>query len=103
MARTGQLSVYDSKDNRMIMYGGINALAGGDFLEDTWILTYPNNIGGTPAWTLIKVTGTAPQRRFVSGFYNSADNDLVFFGGASMISASLWDDHTFILSVANDL
>jgi len=103
MARTGQISVYDSKDNRMIMYGGINALTGADFLEDTWILTYPNNIGGTPAWISVKVTGTAPQRRFSSAFYSSADNDLVIFGGESMISASPWDDRTFILSVANDL
>jgi len=103
MARTGQVSVYDSKDNRMIMYGGINALTGADFLEDTWELTYANNIGGTPAWISVKVTGTAPQRRFSSAFYSSADNDLVIFGGESMISASPWDDRTFILSVANDL
>lgn len=103
MARTGQSSVYDSVNNRMIMYGGINALTGADFLEDTWILTFANNIGGTPAWSLVKVSGTAPQRRFHSAFYNAADNDLIIFGGESQISASPWDDRTFILSVANDL
>jgi fructose-specific component phosphotransferase system IIB-like protein len=102
-ARTGQISVYDSKDNRMIMYGGINSLTGTDFLEDTWILTFANNIGGTPAWISEKVSGTAPQRHFSSAFYSSADNDLVIFGGDSMITQSPWDDRTFILSVANDL
>jgi fructose-specific component phosphotransferase system IIB-like protein len=102
-ARTGQSSVYDSKDNRMIMYGGNNSLTGTAYYEDTWILTFANGIGGTPAWISEKVSGTAPQRHFHSAFYSSADNDLIIFGGESMIAQSPWDDRTFILSVANDL
>jgi len=102
-ARTGQVSVYDSKDNRMIMYGGNNSLTGTAYYEDTWILTFANNIGGTPAWISEKVSGTAPQRHFSSAFYSSADNDLIIFGGESMIATSPWDDRTFILTVANDL
>jgi hypothetical protein len=101
-ARTGQSSVYDSTNNRMIMYGGINALTGTDFLEDTWILTFANNIGGTPAWSLEKVTGTAPQRRFHIAFFSSSDDDLIIFGGQSQIE-SMADDRTFILSGANGL
>jgi fructose-specific component phosphotransferase system IIB-like protein len=102
-ARTGQSSVYDSKNNRMIMYGGNNSLTGTAYYGDTWILTFANGIGGTPAWTLEKVSGTAPQRHFHSAFYVPTDNDMIIFGGQSMISQSPWDDRAFILSVANDL
>lgn len=102
-ARTGQSSVYDSKNNRMMMYGGVNALAGTTDLEDTWILTFANNIGGTPAWISEKVTGTAPQLRFHNAFYNSSYDDMVVFGGLNQIAPSPYNDRVFILSVANDL
>lgn len=102
-ARTGQSSVYDSTNNRMIMYGGNNSLTGTAYFGDTWILTFANGIGGTPAWTLEKVSGTAPQRHFHSAFYVPADNDMIIFGGESMIAQSPWDDRTFILSTANGL
>ncbi len=98
--RTGQSTVYDTTNNRMIMYGGINAINGTRFLYDSWILTFPNGIGGTPAWTAEKVTGTAPERFFHSAAYSSAFNCLVVFGGDSQIE-SLPDDHIFILSRAN--
>ncbi len=102
-ARTGQSAVYDSSNNRMIMFGGINSLTGSGFLNDTWILTSPNGSGGTPGWIVEKVTGTAPLRRFHSAFYSSAFNDLVIFGGESQISQSPADDHVFVLSGANGL
>ena len=100
--RTGQITVYDSTDNRMIMYGGINQINGTRFLYDTWILTNANTLGGTPAWVAEKVTGTAPERFFHSAFYNPTFNDLVVFGGDSQIESQA-DDHIFILSTANGL
>ena len=101
--RTGQSSVYDSVHNRMIMYGGINAINGKYFLNDTWILTSPNGLGGTPAWSPLTVSGTAPQERFDAAFYSSAFNNLVIFGGESQISQAPADDHIFILSVADGI
>jgi hypothetical protein len=101
--RTGQCTVYDTAHNRMIMYGGINAIGGTRFLNDTWILADPNDLGGTPAWMPLTVSGTAPLRRFDAAFYSSAFNSLVVFGGDSQISQSPADDHIFILSVANGL
>ncbi len=100
--RTGQSTVYDATNNRMIMYGGINAINGTRFLYDSWVLTFPNGIGGTPAWIQEKVTGTAPERFFHSAVYSPAFNCLVVFGGDSQIE-SLPDDHIFILSVANGM
>ncbi len=87
----------------MIVYGGVNTLTGPKPLGDTWILTSPNGIGGTPSWISEKVTGTAPQMRFHIAFYSSADNNLVIFGGLSQIAASPANDRIFILSKANGL
>lgn len=102
-ARTGQSAVYDSTNNRMIIYGGINSVSGTGYLGDTWILTFPNAIGGSPAWIAEKVTGTAPLRRYHCAFYSSAFNDMLVFGGESQIAQSPADDHVFILSSANGL
>ena len=100
--RTGQATVYDATNNRMIMYGGINAINGTRFLYDSWILTNANSLGGTPAWSAETVTGTAPERFFHSASYSSAFNSLVVFGGDSQILSQA-DDHIFILSTANGL
>lgn len=102
-ARTGQVSVYDSVNNRMIMYGGVTTLTGTVPLGDTWVLTFANNIGGTPAWISEKATGTAPTLRFHSGFYNSSYNNLVVWGGENQITGASYNDRIFALSVANDL
>ncbi len=101
--RTGQSTVYDAMNNRMIMYGGIDSINGTRFLYDSWILTNANSLGGTPAWLPETVTGKAPERYFHSAFYSSASNDLVVFGGENEIVLSPADDHIFILSVANGL
>jgi hypothetical protein len=101
--RTGQSAVYDSVNNRMLVFGGINALTGTGYLGDTWILTSANGLGATPTWIALHVTGTAPLRRLHSAFYNSTLNDMVVFGGDSQITQSPADDHVFILSVANGI
>lgn len=102
-ARTGHSAVYDSVNNRMIVFGGNTSLTGIRPLNDTWILTFANGMGGTPAWTSLKVTGSAPQRCFHTAFYSAADNDMIVFGGLSQIQPAPWDDRAFILSVANGL
>src|SRR5579885_1549842 len=88
-ARTGHSAVYDSLNNRMIVFGGNASLTGIRPLNDTWILTFANGIGGTPAWTSLKVTGSAPQRCFHTAFYSAADNDMIVFGGLSQINPLL--------------
>jgi hypothetical protein len=103
VARTGQTSVYDSVNNRMIMYGGVTTLSGTVPLGDTWVLTFANDLGGTPAWISEKVTGTAPTLKFHSGFYNSPYNNMVVFGGQNQITGSPTNDRAFVLTVANDL
>ena len=101
--RTGQVSAYDSVHNRMIMFGGINAIGGKYFLDDTWILTNPNGLGGASAWSPEVVSGTAPQLWFDVGFYSPVYNSLIVFGGESQIIPSPPADHIFVLSQANGI
>ena len=97
-ARTGHSAVYDSANNRMIMYGGV--LANGTVVADTWILTGANGQSGTPAWSLLTVTnGTA--KAYHSAVYNPATNEMTVFAGEIAVVPS--DDHIFTLFNANGL
>ncbi len=102
VARTGQVTVYDSTNDRMIMFGGINSVHGKFYLSDTWVLTNANSLGGTPAWVEETVSGTSPALFYHSAFYSSTDNNLVVFGGGSNIEPA-GQDRVFILSMANGL
>ncbi len=46
-ARTGHSAVYDSVNDRMSVFAGSD---GTITLADSWILTFANGLGGTPAW-----------------------------------------------------
>jgi len=97
-ARTGHTAVYDSANNRMMAFGGVNSA--GTVLADTWVLTGANGQAGTPAWSLLTVTnGTA--KAYHSAIYNPANNEMTVFGGAIAIVPS--DDHIFTLFKANGL
>src|SRR5712672_1127025 len=57
--RWGASSVYDSANNRMVVFGGCN---GGCLptLNDVWVLTNANGLGGTQAWIQLLPIGTPP-------------------------------------------
>jgi hypothetical protein len=102
-ARYGHSAVYDSTNNRMIVYGGYN---GKTYLGDTWVLTNANGLGGTPAWTLtVAGTGNAPLRGFHTAIYSSATNEMITFSGKlpSNVTGDPSDDHTYTLTNANGL
>jgi len=98
--RSGHTAVYDSVNNRMTIFGGFH---GTHTLEDTDILTFPNGIGGTPAWSTIASTGTSPQVGFQSAVYNAAVNSMYVFAGSSSESKLASDDHAFTLSNSNGI
>jgi len=50
-------AAYDAVNNRLILNGGGNSGCGAG-LNDTWVLTNANGLGGTPAW--IQLTPTTP-------------------------------------------
>ncbi len=99
--RMGQTAIYDSANNRMTIYGGSNNR--GKVMNDGWILTNANGIGGTPAWTQLHSTAPGPYRKSHVAIYDPASNDMVIFGGDSQIPQSFTDDHVLILTDANGL
>ena len=74
-------AVADAPDsNRMIVFGGGSGV--GDFNE-TWVLSGANGLG-SPAWTLLSPSGTAPAARDgAAAIYVPSLNEAVIFGGQS--------------------
>jgi hypothetical protein len=100
MARTGQTATYDGVNNRMTIFGGIIS---GVTLTDSWVLTFANGIGGTPAWSLIPTQGTAPSLAYHSAVYDSKLDNMYVFAGTSSAGKLTTNDHAFTLSGANGI
>jgi hypothetical protein len=101
-ARSGHAAVYDSADNRMIIFGGCSGYCA-PVLNDVWVLTNANGIGGTPAWIQEAPEGPLPAARTnAAAAYDGIH--LIIFGGqdgsadpCSTLSDSWW------LTFANDV
>jgi len=100
MARTGQSATYDAVNNRMTVFGGIIS---GITLTDSWVLTFANGIGGTPAWSQIPTQGTAPSLAYHSAVYDSKLDNLYVFAGKSSADKLNTNDHAFTLQGANGI
>jgi len=98
--RSGQSALYDAANNRMTVFGGFHSF---HTLNDTFVLTFANGIGGTPTWTRIASTGTAPGIGFHSAVYDSSKNAMYVFAGSSSNAKLAGDDHAFILSNSNGI
>jgi Galactose oxidase, central domain len=95
--RTGQSAIYDSGEDRMTIFGGVN---GGATLTDTWILTSSNGIG-SPSWIQITTATTAPSLAYHSAVYSSTANDMYVFAGASTADKLSTNSHAFTFYGAN--
>jgi hypothetical protein len=60
--RSGQSTAYDGLTNRLIIFGGCGGYCT-PALNDVWVLTNANGLGGTPAWTQISPAGPLPTAR----------------------------------------
>lgn len=100
MTRAGHSAIYDSVNNRMTIFGGFHSIR---TLNDSFVLTFANGIGGTPAWSKIAATGTAPSVGFHSVVSDSAKNAMYVFAGSSSDAKLAGDDHAFALSNANGI
>ena len=100
-ARQAHSAIYDSANNRMTIYGGSNNK--GKVVNDGWILTNANGIGGTSAWVQLVSTAAGPYRKSHTAIYDPVSNDMVIFGGDSQIPLNFTDDHVLILTQANGL
>jgi hypothetical protein len=100
--RYGHTAVYDEANNRMIVFGGAPAPDPAAIgFNDVWVLAYANGLGGTPAWTKLKPSGTPPATRWQhTAVYDAVNNRMLAFAGdlADPVYFVAW-----ILSGANGL
>ena len=85
-SRFGFSMVYDPGSNRVIVFGG--AETDGDtttLLNDVWVLTNANGLGGDPAWiNITPASGSIPNPRMMhSAVYDSSNNRMIVFGGST--------------------
>ena len=100
----GATSVYDATNNRMIVFGGRDG--SGNNLNDVWVLTNANGLGGTSQWINLIPNGAAgspPARSGHSAAYNgSFFNKMIIFGGCGGSCAPVLND-VWVLTNANGL
>ncbi len=98
--RSSASAVYDSANNRMIIYGG--NLQCGMTYTDLWVLSNANGLGGSPVWTQLNPSNAGPGARTAHfAAYDSANNRMILFGGTTAFGYTTND--VWILSNANGL
>jgi len=99
-ARSGHTAFYDPVSNRMTIYGGFD---GTKILTDAWVLAWANGQAGPSVWIPLSPSPEGPPRRFHSAVYDPVSNDMLIFGGISVMDPLAPDANTFSLTVANGL
>jgi len=91
--RLGHASIYDPASNRLVVFGGNDCFSG--FFNDVWFVTNANGLGGTPSWTQLSPSGTAPPaRNYPGAVYAATSNRMVVVEPLGNV---------FVLSNANGL
>src|SRR5450755_905557 len=97
-ARAWHSAIYDSTNNRMLVFGGYTS-AGPQ--NDMWVLSNANGLGGQPTWTqLTPAAPLPPVRSYHSAVYDPAANAMTIFGGGT--NSGLAND-VWVLANANGL
>lgn len=97
------VGVYDPLSNRLMLFGGSTSTAA-VHLNDVWVLTHANGLGGTPTWIqLAPIDGPPTARGNHSVVYDPNSNRLVAFGGDHSTSTGMdtFFNDTWVLSHAN--
>jgi len=84
--RAGGTSVYDPVSNEMILFGGtaLDPAQGYPHLNDVWVLSNANGLGGPSTWTNLIANGAPGSpagRHNHSAVYDSANNRMIIYGG----------------------
>jgi hypothetical protein len=93
--RDGHAAVYNASTNRMVVFGGEDA--SGLNLNDVWVLTEANGLGGAPQWIQLLPGGPLPSPRTESSAtYDAATNRMIvsFGGGQSDVWVLIGADGT---------
>ncbi len=103
--RAGPAAVYDPATNRMTVFAG-DPNAGFCFgaVNDTWVLSNANGLGGPAAWTQLRPVGGPPAlRQEPSAVYDQVNNRMMVFGGNNNACVVFNHGETWVLSNANGL
>jgi len=77
-SRTGHTAVYDPVGDRMVVFGGHDAVS----LNDVWALS----LGGTPAWDPLTPVTVAPAARAThTAIYDPVSDRMLVFGGSGFV------------------
>ena len=99
--RVGSSTAYDSANARLIMFGGGLGHTS-PCVNDVWVLSNANGVGGLPTWTQLTPSGTAPAPRWAAtAIYAPASNTMTIFGGNNCFSTTF--NEVWVLSNANGL
>ncbi len=80
-ARSGHSTVYDAANNRLIIFGGCGGYCV-PVLNDVWVLTNANGLGGTPVWSQVSIVGNGPPARTsAAASYDASGSYLIIVGG----------------------
>ena len=76
--RSAHCALFDQAGDRMLIFAGLNS--SGMATGSVWALT----LGGTPTWSQLAPTGTAPTARYgASARYDALRGRALFFGGGT--------------------
>lgn len=97
-ARDSDSAVYDSANNRMIVFGGGTSSG---FVNDVWVLANANGLGGAPTWMQLAPTGPLPSvTSSHSAIYDPVANTMTVFGGSTNAG---FTDKVWLLTNANGM
>ena len=105
LARYGHNAVEDQAHDRMIVFGGEPTFGNLGGLNDVWVLSHADGVGGTPTWTQLTPLGTPPSGRDdASAVYDPSSNEMIVFGGDTTrgYTTGLTND-TWVLTNADGL
>jgi hypothetical protein len=90
-------AVYDAAGNRMIIFGGNTSTAyspdPSGRMNDTWILSDADGIGGTSIWSQLNTLNKPPARSGHTAIFDGASKRMVVFAGTgsnNYVSSDVW-------------
>ncbi|MFH1874197.1 MAG: kelch repeat-containing protein [Pseudomonadota bacterium] len=92
-ARLAASAVYDSTDNRLIIFGGSTSTSrtsvASSSKNDTWVLSNANGTGETPSWTNLSPSASTENRYSHSAVYDPTQDRMIVFGGVNASNTAL--------------
>lgn len=95
-------SAYDPVSNTLMVYGGYDCQTSA-VLDDYWILSNANGLGGTPTWTELPTGLGGPGPRYgQTAVYDPSSNELILFAGLDGQRFGIYSD-VWVITNANGI